>query len=348
MSMIQFSAAQLATMLGGTVEGDAAATVYNIGKIESAAKGELCFFSNPKYENYLYTTQASIVLINNDWALKQTVNCTLIRVPNAYNAFATLLQQYEQIINKASEKKGIEQPSFIAASATIAEDVYIGAFAYIGENATINKGSKIYPHTTIADNVKIGSNTIIHSNVSVYKNCVVGDNCILHAGVVVGADGFGFAKDNEGKQIKIPQLGNVIINNNVEVGANTCIDRATIGSTIIGEGVKLDNLVQVGHNVEIGEHTVIAGGTAISGSTKLGKRLTVGGQVGFAGHIQVADGVMIGGQSGITKSITTPNIALNGTPAQEYRQSLKSAAALKNLPYVLQKINELQNKLNNK
>ncbi len=344
---MQFTAAQLANMLQGTIDGDANAQVNSIGKIESAQPNELCFLSNPKYENYLYTSKAGIVLVNNNLQLKQPVSATLIRVVDAYKAFALLLQQYQTIVEQQFKKTGIATSAHIEDSATIGKDVYIGPFVYVGKHATVLDGAQLHAHVMVDDAAHIGNNTKIYSGVKIYRQCVVGNNCIVHAGVIIGADGFGFAKDANGVQIKIPQLGNVIIKDNVEIGANTCIDRATVGSTIIGKGVKLDNLIQVGHNVTIGDNTVIAAGTAISGSTHLGSNLTVGGQVGFAGHITVANGVMIGGQSGITKSITEENRVVNGTPAMDFKQSMKSAAALKNLPDLLQRVTEIEKKVNN-
>jgi UDP-3-O-[3-hydroxymyristoyl] glucosamine N-acyltransferase len=338
--MPQFSAQQIAIMIQGTVEGDAAVQVSQFGKIEEAKNGEISFLANPKYEDYLYQTQASVIIINEALVLKQPVAATLIRVPDAYAAFATLLTKYQEL--KTNNLTGIQSPSFIASTAILGEDNYVAAFAHIGENVTIGNNVKIFPNVVIGDNVKIGNNVILHPGVVVYADCILGNNITIHAGAVIGADGFGFAPKADGSFQKVPQLGNVVIEDNVEIGSNTTIDRATIGSTIIRKGVKLDNLIQVAHNVEIGENTVIAAQTGISGSTKIEKGVMVGGQVGFAGHISIANGVKIAAQSGVTKSIKVPNLTVTGNPAGEHTTALRAQVYMKNLPSLEKRVKELE------
>jgi UDP-3-O-[3-hydroxymyristoyl] glucosamine N-acyltransferase len=341
---MQFTATQIAGMLQGLIEGDAQTTVHNFAKIEDAQSGDLCFLANPKYEQYLYTTNASIALVNQSLVLKQKVKPTLIRVENAYAAFAILMQQYEAIRQQAFVKTGIEQPSFISPSAQIGKDVYIGAFSYISDDAVIGDCVKIYPNSFIGHKAKIGSNTTLHAGVKIYSECEVGANCILHAGVVVGSDGFGFAMQS-GIYNKIPQIGNVIIHDDVEIGANSTLDRATMGNTIIGKGVKLDNMVQIAHNVTVGENTVIAGLTAIGGSTQIGAGVIIGGQAGIVGHITIADGARINAQSGVIKAITEKGYAVTGSPAGEYKSTLKSQVIFKNLPKLQQKLDDLITKI---
>lgn len=344
---MQFSASQIAAMLNGKLEGDPDVQVDDIAKIEEAEKNTICFIANPKYEEYIYSTKAGIVIINEDFDINKTVQPTLIRVKDAYGSFAKLLEQYNEIINQDRiNKKGIEKPAYIADSANLGKDVYIGAFAYLGKNVTIGDNTKIYPGVYLGDNVTVGSNTTLYAGVKVYFDCEIGHQVILHSGVVIGSDGFGFAPDKEGKYNKIPQIGNVCIENNVEIGANTCIDRATMGSTIISEGVKLDNLIQIAHNVEIDKNTVIAAQTGISGSTKIGKNCTFGGQVGIVGHIKIADQTRVGAQSGILRSNTESNKALNGTPAMGYTQSLRSYSIYKNLPKLEKRVKELEGIIN--
>ncbi|MFM2439609.1 MAG: UDP-3-O-(3-hydroxymyristoyl)glucosamine N-acyltransferase [Bacteroidota bacterium] len=338
--MPQFSAQQIAIMIQGTVEGDAAVQVSQFGKIEEAKNGEISFLANPKYEDYLYQTQASVIIINQALTLKQPVAATLIRVPDAYAAFATLLTKYQEL--KTNNLTGIQSPSFIATTAILGENHYVAAFAHIGENVTIGNNVKIFPNVVIGDNVKIGNNVILNPGVVVYADCILGNNITIHAGAVIGADGFGFAPKADGSFQKVPQLGNVVIEDNVEIGSNTTIDRATIGSTIIRKGVKLDNLIQVAHNVEVGENTVIAAQTGISGSTKIGKGAMVGGQVGFAGHINIANGVKIAAQSGVTKSIKTPNLTVTGNPAGEHTTALRAQVHMKNLPSLEKRVKELE------
>jgi len=337
---MQFSAAQIAMIVSGKVEGNADVAVAYFGKIEEAQKGQLAFLANPKYEEYLYTTGASIIIINETQELKQPVTATLIRVPDAYTAFATLLDKYQQM--QTQQLKGIQEPSYIDKTATIGENVLISAFAYIGEKAKISNGAKIFPHVFVGNNVVIGENTIIHPSVKIYHDCVIGKNVVIHAGTVIGGDGFGFAPQADGSFKKVPQIGNVIIEDNVEIGSNTTIDRATIGSTIIRSGAKLDNLLQIAHNVEVGNNTVIAAQSGVSGSTKIGNNVMIGGQVGIVGHLQIADGSKINAQSGVSKSIKTPNTAVTGSPAYDYTAALRSQAIARNLPEMEKRIKELE------
>lgn len=337
---MEFTASQIALLLSGKIEGNENVSVSSFGKIEEAKEGEIAFLANPKYEDYLYQTKASIVIVNESLELKKAVHSTLIRVPNAYAAFATLLGKYQEF--KSQQPIGIQEPSHIHTSVKIGKDVFIGAFAYISENVTIADGAKIYPGVFIGNNVVIGKNCTIHAGVKIYFDCQLGDNVIIHAGTVIGSDGFGFAPLPDGTYRKVPQIGNVVIENGVEIGANVTIDRATIGSTIIRKGVKIDNLVQVAHNVQIDEDSVVAAQTGISGSTKIGKKVMIGGQTGIVGHITIADGSKINGKSGITKSITKPNMSFNGIPATDFTSSLRSQAALRRLPDLEKKIAELE------
>lgn len=337
---MQFTAAQIATIIKGRVEGDDTAAVSSFGKIEEAQKGQLSFLANPKYEDYLYTTRASVIIINQSQELKKPIVATLIRVTDAYIAFATLLETYQKL--QSQQLTGIQQPVYIDASAKIGEQVYIGAFAYIGEKVIIGNGAKIYPNTYIGNNTAIGENSVIHPGVKIYHNTVIGKNVTIHAGTVIGSDGFGFAPQADGSYKKVPQMGNVMIEDNVEIGANTTIDRATIGSTIIKAGAKLDNLLQIAHNVEVGNNSVIAAQAGISGSTKIGNNVMIGGQAGIVGHIQIADGSKINAQSGVSKSIKTPNTAVTGSPASDYTSALRSQAVARNLPELEQRIKALE------
>ena len=338
---MQFTAQQIATLLQGRLEGNPDAKVSAVARIEEAEEGSLCFISNPKYEEYIYTSNASIILVNESLELSGPVRPTLIRVKDAYSGFAMLLEKYNEMIS-GGDRTGIEQPSYISPTASIAKDVYIGAFTYIGDRAVIASGVKIFPGCYIGNNVVIGENSKIYSGVKIYDDSQLGCRVVIHSGTVVGGDGFGFAPLNDGSYKKIPQIGNAIIEDDVEIGANTTIDRATMGSTIIRKGVKLDNLIQVAHNVEIGENTVIAAQTGISGSTKIGKNCTIGGQVGMVGHIHIADGTRINAQSGLSKSVINMNTTLNGTPAFEYKSSLKSQAIFRNLPELQQRLQKLE------
>lgn len=335
---MKFSAIQIAKFLNGEVDGNPKVKVKDIAKIEAGKPGALSFLANPKYTHYIYETQSSIVLVNKDFVPEKEVSATLIRVENAYEAFAKLLE----IVNKnALDKQGIETPSFISKTAKIGKVAYVGAFAYIGKNAEIGDYVKIYPNTYIGDNVKIGDNVTIYPGVKIYHACVIKANCIIHAGAVIGSDGFGFAPDSDGNYNKIQQIGNVIIEENVEIGANTCIDRATMGSTIIKEGVKLDNLIQVGHNVVIGKNTVSAAQTGISGSTQIGERCMFGGQVGIAGHITIGDQVILGAQAGIGSNIKSGKKLL-GSPAIPFMEYKRSFVIQKRLPQLQEDIRNLK------
>ncbi|HEY8928812.1 MAG TPA: UDP-3-O-(3-hydroxymyristoyl)glucosamine N-acyltransferase [Mucilaginibacter sp.] len=336
---MQFTAQQLAAILKGTVEGDPSVQVNQLGKIEEAEAGSLSFLANPKYEQYLYTTGATIVIINNDQVLAEPVSATLIRVENAYMAITMLLDMYNKL---KLDKTGIEQPSFVHPSATIGENVYIGAFAYIGPNVKIGDNCKIYPQTYIADDVELADNVTLFSGVKVYFDCKIGKNVIIHSGTIIGADGFGFAPVGDGTYSKIAQIGNVIIEDDVEIGSNTTIDRATMGSTIIRKGVKLDNLIQVAHNVEIMSNTVVAAQTGISGSSKVGENSIIGGQVGIVGHISLAKGTQVQAQSGVSRSLTEEGKKWMGSPAQPYANHMRSQIVFNRLPELEKKVNELE------
>ncbi len=336
-----FTAEAIAEFLKGTIEGDPKTEVENISKIEEGKPRTLSFLSNPKYNHYLYQTESSIVLINNDFELEKPVSATLIRVPNAYESFASLLELYQQ---NRFNPQGISEKSSIAKSAKVGKDLYLGDFSVIGENVKIGDNVKIYHNVTIDENVTIGDNTIIRSGVHVYYDSQIGKNCIIHSGTIIGSDGFGFAPQDDGAYKKIPQVGIVIIEDNVEIGANTAIDRATFDATVIKQGVKIDNLVQIAHNVEVGENTVIAAQAGISGSTKIGKGCIVGGQVGFVGHLKIADGTILAAQAGVNKS-TKEGDVLQGTPAIPLRNFQKSAVHYKNLPDLVRRINDLEAQL---
>ena len=338
--MMQFTAAQLASIIGATIQGDPEVAVHSFGKIEEATAGQLAFLSNPKYEEHLYTTKASVVIINQSLVLKEPIKATLLLVSDAYSAFATLLGTYQQL--QAASLTGIQQPSFIAASASLGEQVFVGAFAYIGEKVVVGNNSKIYPHCFIGNNVTLGENCVLHAGVKIYHDCRLGNGVIVHAGTVIGSDGFGFAPKADGSLQKVPQIGNVVIEDGVEIGANTTIDRATIGSTLIHRGAKLDNLIQIAHNVEVGESTVIAAQAGISGSTKIGKGVMIGGQAGIVGHIQLGDRAKVNAQSGVSKSIEKGK-AVTGTPAYDYTQALRSQALSRKLPELEKRIQELEN-----
>lgn len=336
---MQFSATQIALMIGGKVEGNGDTTVDSFGKIEEAQAGQLAFLANPKYEEHLYSTKASIILVNETQELKQPVAATLVRVPDAYLAFASLLDKYQQL--KTQQLTGIQQPVYIDATAKIGDNVFVGAFAYISEKVIVGNGVKIYPNAFIGNNVIVGENTIIHPGVKIYHDCVIGKNVVIHAGTIIGGDGFGFAPMADGTFKKIPQLGNVIIEDNVEIGSNTTIDRATIGSTLIKAGAKLDNLLQIGHNAEIGNNTIIAAQSGISGSTKVGNNVMIGGQVGIVGHISIGDGAKINAQSGVSKSLEAGK-TVTGSPAFEFTAALRSQAASRKLPELEKRIYELE------
>ena len=335
---MQFSADQIAALVNGAVEGDGNVTVSTIAKIEEGKPGAISFLANPKYTHYIYTTGSSIVLVNRDFVPEQPVSATLIRVDDPYATVARLLEMVSAMMSQ--HPTGIEQPSHISAGVTVPEDAYIGAFAYVGQNVTLGKNVKIYPQVYIGNNVVIGDNTILYPGVKIYHNCQIGNGCILHAGVVIGADGFGFAPV-DGHYNKIPQIGNVVVEDNVEIGANTTVDRATMGSTVIRSGVKLDNLIQVAHNCEIGHDTVMAAQAGVAGSTKIGANCMVGGQVGFAGHITVGDRVNIGAQSGVPRNVADGQTIM-GYPATDARDFMRQAAAIKTLPDLYKRVNKLE------
>ncbi len=337
---MQFTAKQIAELINGKIEGDPQVAVSSFGKLEEAAKGQLAFLANPKYEEFLYTTEASVIIINDSLEVEQKLNATLIRVPDAYSSFAVILTAYSQMAK--ANLTGIQQPSYVSTTVKIGENVFIGAFTYLGENVVIGNNAKIHPQVYLGDNVSIGEGSVLYPGVKIHHDCVIGKNVTIHAGTVIGGDGFGFAPQADGSFKKVPQIGNVVIEDNVEIGANTAIDRATIGSTVIRTGAKLDNLIQVAHNVEIGINTVIAAQSGVSGSTKIGKNVMIGGQAGIVGHIQIADGSKINAQSGVSKSIKTPNTAVTGSPAFDYGHALRSQILSRNLPELEKRIKELE------
>src|SRR6201996_3947063 len=340
---MKFTAAQIAMLINGKTEGDPQASVGSFGKIEEAVEGQLAFLANPKYEEFLYTTGASVIIVNESLEMKQPVKATLIRVPDAYSAFANLLTKYQEIA--AQQLTGIQEPSYRAPTAKIGERVFIGAFAYLAEGVIIGNNVKIHPQVYIGTNVRIGDNTVLHPGVKIYHDCVVGKNVTIHAGSVIGGDGFGFAPQSDGSFKKVPQIGNVEIEDYVEIGVNVAIDRATMGSTIIRTGAKLDNLIQIAHNVDVGQYTVIAAQAGVSGSTKLGKGVMIGGQAGLVGHLQIADGARINAQSGVTKSIKSQGGAVTGSPAYEYTSALRSQAISRNLPEIERRLKELEEQI---
>lgn len=339
---MEFTAETIAGFLKGEIEGNPDIKVNTIAKIEEGQSGALSFLANPKYEHYLYETKSSIVLVNKSFVPSAMVSATLIRVENAYEAFATLLRMVDQ---SRPRKKGIHATAIIETSAKIGSDVYIGPYAYIGENCIIGDGCSIYPHVYIGDNTIIGNNCILNPGVKIYHECLVGEGCIIHAGTVIGSDGFGFAPQSDSEFMKIPQLGNVVLEDHVEIGANVTIDRATMGSTIIRRGVKLDNLIQIGHNVEVGENSVMAAQTGIAGSTKVGRNCMFGGQVGLSGHIKIANGTKIGAQGGILGDVKEENTVIIGSPAIDLKKFLRSSVIFKKLPEMKVKIDSLEKEI---
>src|SRR6478609_3592587 len=337
---MKINAASIAQLINGTVEGDGSREVSSFGKIEEAQHEQLAFLANPKYEEFLYTTNASVIIINEALELKQPVTATLIRVPDAYLAFADLLQKYQQMVQ--AQLTGIQQPSYISTTAKIGNNVFVGAFTYIGDNTVIGDNVKLYPGVYVGNDVTVDNNTVLHPGAKIYFGCKLGKNVVIHAGTVIGGDGFGFAPQEGGSYKKVPQIGNVVIEDNVEIGCNTAIDRATVGSTIVHAGTKLDNLIQIAHNVEIGQNTVIAAQTGISGSTKIGNNAMIGGQVGIVGHVQIADGTKINAQSGVSKSIKQKNTAITGSPAYDYTSALRSQAISRNLPQMEKRLADLE------
>ncbi|WP_179338815.1 UDP-3-O-(3-hydroxymyristoyl)glucosamine N-acyltransferase [Winogradskyella ludwigii] len=338
---MKFTAEQIAGILEGTVVGDPNIEVYKLSKIEEGTQGSLTFLSNLKYTPYIYTTEASITIVNDDFEPEKPISTTLIKVEDAYEGFSKLLEYYNQV---KLNKSGIEQPCFISESTKIPEDIYLGAFSYIGNNVEIGVNVKIFPNAYIGDNVKLGDNTIIFSGGKVYSDCILGKNCVINSGAIIGADGFGFAPNKDGGYSKIPQIGNVILEDYVDVGAGTTIDRATMGSTIIRSGVKLDNQIQIAHNVEVGKNTVIAAQTGVAGSTKIGEHCKIGGQVGIAGHLVIGNNVSVQAQSGIGRNVKDGEI-LQGSPSFGYTDWNKSYVYFKNLPKLAKTINELEKKV---
>jgi UDP-3-O-[3-hydroxymyristoyl] glucosamine N-acyltransferase len=344
---MEFTTGQIAHLLGGTLEGDASLNVHQVAKIEGGTPGAIAFLANLKYEPFLYTTEATAVLVDRDFQPKQPVRTVLIRVENAYSAFTKLLEEYNKLQSQTTPGKvGVEQPSFLGEGSTLGEGHYRGAFSYVGQGCTIGQNVKIHPHVTIGDGVTIGDHTTIYAGARVYDGCVIGSHCIIHANAVIGADGFGFAPQADGTFRAIPQLGNVVLEDGVSVGAGTTIDRATLGSTLIRQGVKLDNLIQVGHNVEIGKNTVIAAQVGISGSTKIGENCMIGGQAGVAGHITVANRTTVTGKTGVTKTISKEGLILAGNPVSENSEFLKSQAVLRRLPQLEKRVQAVEKSLN--
>ena len=336
---MEFNASTIAGFLKGEIVGDPEVKVSTIAKIEEGHPGALSFLANPKYEHYIYSTKSSIVLVNKNFVPSDKVEATMIKVDNAYESFASLLQMVDAA---RPRKKGIHPSAVIEPSATVGNNVFIGPYVYVGENCVIGDECSLYPHVFIGDNNSLGRGCTLNSGVKIYHDCVIGNNCIIHAGSVIGSDGFGFAPQSDNEFMKIPQLGNVVLEDNVEIGANVAIDRATMGSTIIRKGVKLDNLIQIGHNVEVGENTVMAGQCGVAGSSKIGRNCMFGGQVGISGHIKIADGVKIGAQAGIPGDVKQENLTLLGTPAIEYRDFLRSSVLFKRLPEMKTKLDALE------
>lgn len=336
---MKFYASQIADLLSGTVEGNPNAEVWNVAKIEEGAEGMLSFLANPKYTPYIYETKSSVVIVNNSFVAEKPVAATLIRVEDAYASFARLLAFYDQM---SQDKKGVSSLAFVSPTAQCGEDLYLGEFAFIGEHVTLGNHVKIYPQVYVGDCCVIGDNTVLYPGVRLYRNTMVGQRCIIHAGAVIGADGFGFAPQEDGHYDKIPQVGNVVIDDDVEVGANTTIDRSTMGSTRVHKGVKLDNLVHLAHNVEVGENSALAAQVGVSGSTHLGKNCVVGGQSGFVGHLHIANGSKFGGQCGIMGSIKEENQEFMGTPIQPLRQYLVSNVRFRHIDEMARKIDALE------
>ena len=339
---MEFTAQQIADFLGGEIQGDPSVKVSDFSKIEEGKPGTLSFLSNPKYSQYIYDSQASVILVNKDFQPERKVQSTLILVDDAYQSLARLLTMVDQAKPK---KTGISTMAYISESAVIGENAYIAPFVYIGDHVTIGKNVSLHPHCCLEDGAKLGENVILFSGVKIYYNCVIGNNCTLHSGSVIGSDGFGFAPTEDGSYKKIPQMGNVVLEDNIEIGANTVVDRATLGSTIVRQGVKIDNLVQIAHNVEVGTNTVIAAQTGISGSTKLGKQCVLAGQVGIAGHLHIADGTIFGAQSGVPNNIKKPNQVFQGYPAVPVMTFHRASVVYKNLPELQKTVSALEKKI---
>lgn len=339
---MKFTAAQIAGILEGDIVGNPEVEVSKLSKIEEGTQGSLTFLANPKYTQFIYDTQASATIVNKDFFPENDLSTTLIKVDDAYKAFSKLLEYYNQV---KMNKSGIENPSFISETANYGDQIYIGAFAYLGENVSVGHNVKIYPNAYIGDNVSIGDNVVVFSGAKIYSETVIGNNCVINSGAIIGADGFGFAPDENGEYHKVPQTGNVVLEDNVDIGAGTTIDRATLGSTVIRKGVKLDNQIQIAHNVEIGRNTVIAAQAGIAGSTKIGENCQIGGQVGIVGHITIGNNVKIQAQSGIGRNVKDDEV-LQGSPALTYGDYNKSYVYFKNLPQIVRGINELEKKVN--
>jgi len=339
---MDFKAEVIAEFLQGEVDGDPKASVTDVSKIEEGRKGTLSFLANPKYEKYIYETRSSIVIVNKDFNPQKPVSTTLIRVKNAYESFAALLRLYEQ---SKPKKTGISPLSSIAESASLGKDCYVGEFTVVHENASIGDGVQLYPQVYIGDNVKIGEGSQIYPGVKIYEGCEIGKNCVIHSGAIVGADGFGFAPNQENNYEKVPQVGKVIMEDHVEVGANTTVDRATMGATILRKGVKLDNLVMIAHNVEVGENTVMAGQCGVAGSTQVGSNCMLGGQVGLSGHIRIANGVKIAAQSGLTKDIKKEDLIIQGSPPLDFAHYQRCYVVFKNLPDLKKQVDQMEKQL---
>lgn len=341
---MKFKAAEIANLLNGVVKGDNQAEVSTLAKIEEGTPGSISFLANPKYEHYIYETQSSVVIVSEDFVPTHPIQATQIVVKDAYHAFTQLLNHYNTIKN---QKVGIEEFVKIHSTAVLGDDIYIGSFSYIGAHVILGNNVKIYPNVSIADNVRIGDNTVIHSGTQIYDGCEIGNNCVMHANVVIGSDGFGFAPTADGSFEKVPQIGNVIIHDQVEIGSGTTIDRATMGSTIIGKGVKLDNQIQIAHNVQIGENTVIASQTGIAGSTKVGKNCMIGGQVGIVGHLTIGDYVHIQAQSGVNNDVESKH-QLYGSPAMDAKDFRRSYVYFRNFPEIVKRIDQLEKEFKQK
>jgi UDP-3-O-[3-hydroxymyristoyl] glucosamine N-acyltransferase len=340
---MKFTAEQIAGILEGEVVGNPMAEVFRLSKIEEGAEGSLTFLSNPKYLNYIYTTKATVTIVNDTFVPESQITTTLIKVQDAYASFSKLLEFYNQV---KLNKTGIEQPSFLSQSVKYGDNLYLGSFSYVGQNVVLGENVKIYPNCFLGDNVVVGDNVILFAGAKIYSETVIGNNCTIHSGAIIGADGFGFAPNPDGTYTKIPQIGNVIIEDNVDIGSCTTVDRATMGSTIIRKGVKLDNQIQIAHNVEIGENTVIAAQTGIAGSTKIGKNCMIGGQVGISGHLTIGNNVRIQAQSGVGRNIKDDEV-LQGSPAFGYNDFSKSYVHFKNLPKIVAEIEELKKQILN-
>ncbi len=341
---MEFTASQIANLLEGEVEGNPEIAVYKLAKIEEGEKGSLTFLANPKYTSYIYSTEASVTIVNKDFVPEQELSTTLIKVDDAYKSFSKLLEYYNKV---KLNKTGLEDPVFISKSAVYGDNFYMGAFSYLGNRVNIGENVKIYPNVYIGDNVQIGNDVVVFAGAKIYSESIIGNDCVIHSGAIIGADGFGFTPNDNGEYSKVPQTGNVILEDNVDVGAGTTIDRATLGSTILRKGVKLDNQIQIAHNVEIGENTAIAAQTGVAGSTKIGKNCLIGGQVGIVGHITIGDRVKIQAQSGIGRNVKDDEV-LQGSPALNYGDYNKSYVHFKNLPKIVNKINEIDKGNNGK